>query len=519
MNKRWVGWMLLVGAMGAAAPVGAQEVTELPELQVQRFRPAPGVGDYLSVFGSAVAPHLQWQVGGFFNYADDPVQIAAIDAPEQRTLAYQTQLDIMGSVGLWDRAEVGLLLPWTVLQRSEELQPLLPPGASSTDNLTRSALNDWRLTAKYQVLGLDESQVGLAVIGGLSIPVGNDDALAGDGGVGAEALVAADYVVFDGVRLGANLGFRYRPGQRIIRQNVIGNEILWGLAAHAPFLTDRLDVLAEISGAVGVASKAEPLRGIAPGEVPAEIMGALRYRVAEGWTATGGLGAGLSEGIGSPDWRVFFGIGGQWVTGGWWGVDYASPNFRAEIDPCDPQYLDQRGRRLRLEREDCPELEPEPDLEEQTALLDEPVIERKRSVPPPVPEPEPPRINPERAMVRQGAIIITEQVNFETGSANIAQESFGILDDVADLMVRIPAIELVRVEGHTDSVGRADRNLALSQDRADSVKAYLVERGVAAERLEAVGYGQSRPVADNGSAEGRALNRRVEFNILEMGDE
>src|SRR5690554_2103298 len=132
MTKRWIGWMLLLGAMGSAAPVAAQEVTDLPELKVQRFRPAPGPGDYLGVFGTAVAPHLQWQVGGYFNYADDPVQIAAIDSPERRTLAHQTQLDLMGSVGLWDRAEVGLLVPWTVLQRSEELQPLLPPGASST---------------------------------------------------------------------------------------------------------------------------------------------------------------------------------------------------------------------------------------------------------------------------------------------------------------------------------------------------------------------------------------------------
>ncbi len=72
----------------------------------------------------------------------------------------------------------------------------------------------------------------------------------------------------------------------------------------------------------------------------------------------------------------------------------------------------------------------------------------------------------------------------------------------------------VSVQGHTDSVGTEAGNMRLSQKRAEAVRAYLVQKGVAADRLEAVGYGPTKPIATNKTAKGRALNRRTEFRIL-----
>jgi outer membrane protein OmpA-like peptidoglycan-associated protein len=72
----------------------------------------------------------------------------------------------------------------------------------------------------------------------------------------------------------------------------------------------------------------------------------------------------------------------------------------------------------------------------------------------------------------------------------------------------------VRIEGHTDNVGKPETNLALSQARADSVKNYLIGKGIIAERIEAVGYGDTKPKADNKKPKGRAINRRIEFTIL-----
>jgi outer membrane protein OmpA-like peptidoglycan-associated protein len=106
--------------------------------------------------------------------------------------------------------------------------------------------------------------------------------------------------------------------------------------------------------------------------------------------------------------------------------------------------------------------------------------------------------------------LILEGVNFETGKADLTEESKTILNGVAESLVANEEIK-VQVSGHTDSRGSAALNKRLSQARATSVKNYLIEKGVAADRLTAVGYGPSRPIASNKTEAGRAQNRRVEL--------
>ncbi len=103
-------------------------------------------------------------------------------------------------------------------------------------------------------------------------------------------------------------------------------------------------------------------------------------------------------------------------------------------------------------------------------------------------------------------------INFASGSSDITAESQGILDTAAQSILQVPGINL-QVAGHTDNAGSAASNQTLSQQRADAVRQYLVGKGVPAGQLTAAGFGASQPIAANDSPEGRAQNRRIEFNV------
>lgn len=112
-------------------------------------------------------------------------------------------------------------------------------------------------------------------------------------------------------------------------------------------------------------------------------------------------------------------------------------------------------------------------------------------------------------------IIITQTVHFEFNKWNIRPVSYPILDDVVAVLQQNPQIKKLRVEGHTDWIGSDEYNNRLSLKRADSVRDYLVQKGIEADRLIAEGMGESRPIADNNTDLGRAKNRRTEFTVLE----
>jgi outer membrane protein OmpA-like peptidoglycan-associated protein len=119
-------------------------------------------------------------------------------------------------------------------------------------------------------------------------------------------------------------------------------------------------------------------------------------------------------------------------------------------------------------------------------------------------------------------IELEEQIFFDTGKATIKPISFPVLDQVASVMQNTPRIIRIRVEGHTDDVGKPDKNLQLSKDRAASVMAYLVRKGIDPARLSSEGFGQNDPLVPTKGLKGkdlndaRAKNRRVEIKILEL---
>jgi len=114
------------------------------------------------------------------------------------------------------------------------------------------------------------------------------------------------------------------------------------------------------------------------------------------------------------------------------------------------------------------------------------------------------------------ADIILKGVSFSTGKAELTAQSAQVLDEVAVSLHAWPEVE-VEIQGHSDSSGSADLNKALSLMRAEAVREYLIVHGIDPARMTSVGYGEDRPIADNGTAEGRRTNRRVELVRTDAG--
>jgi outer membrane protein OmpA-like peptidoglycan-associated protein len=155
---------------------------------------------------------------------------------------------------------------------------------------------------------------------------------------------------------------------------------------------------------------------------------------------------------------------------------------------------------------------PLPDRDQDT------VVDPEDACPdqPGAPSPDPKKNGcPGLVRIENGQIAIMKPVFFATNKDVILKKSFPVLNDVIFALKASPFIKKLEIGGHTDDRGKADHNRELSGRRASSVMKYLVDKGIAAEKLSAKGYGPDKPIANNKNAKGRERNRRVEFVILD----
>lgn len=116
--------------------------------------------------------------------------------------------------------------------------------------------------------------------------------------------------------------------------------------------------------------------------------------------------------------------------------------------------------------------------------------------------------------IKKGESIVLNNIFFASNSHELLPTSQAELNTLIELMQNNPSLKLL-VEGHTDNTGKAEHNIILSQQRAEAIVAYLTEKGIEPSRLQAKGYGFSKPIADNNTEEGKAMNRRTEIKIIE----
>ena len=202
------------------------------------------------------------------------------------------------------------------------------------------------------------------------------------------------------------------------------------------------------------------------------------------------------------------------------------PEDHKEPDPGDgcPAPSDRDGDGIPDQADKCPDQPEDKDgIDDQDGCPEDdadndgiPDVKDACPKEPGQPDPDPKKNGcPKFIHLEGGMVRVLQQVHFQTASATILPDSFPMLMEIAQLLKANPTIKKMRIEGHTDNHGAADMNLDLSKRRAASVRVWLIQHGIDSGRLESEGYGLTRPIQTNDTADGRAANRRVEFKITE----
>ena len=498
----------LAGAVLLALLLGTAPASAQPQgVPVQQFAPAPGMSqNFVRVYGTEVVGSLRPAFGVFVNYAYRPlvVTLKGDGGTEQRfdLIRHQWAADLMAAFAIGPSFQLGAALPVTFHQEGER-EDMLP-----NNSLAARALGDVRLVPKWRVFGEYATwdpegwdDWSLALLAVLTYPSGSKKDLQGDQSVTGEPKVVVEWRPIDRLRTGLNLGYVVRKQQGLYNVDV-GNELTAGIGASFGLVEDVLEIIGETAARI----PADPDSAFSWENSPVEMHVAARLRLFEWHTLTVGVGPGLTDGYGAPTVRVYAGYAfdKQELP------DRDGDGIPDRDDDCpdDPEDFDQ------FEDEDgCRDPDNDQDgfPDEIDKCPDEPEIWNQVEDDDGCPDE-----GRELVRVTPTKVEILERVHFEFDKAVIKPRSYPILKLVAAVLKANPRITRFRVEGHTDSKGTDPYNLELSQARAASVASFLVDHGISANMLEAVGYGESVPIATNMTDDGRALNRRVEFTILEV---
>jgi outer membrane protein OmpA-like peptidoglycan-associated protein len=540
---------LLVALLLALGDAHAQDQS----LDFELFRPVADGFGYVSVPSAGTLARYHVVISTWWSYENDPIVLSLDDrrvVPAREPMAGNDNgegvvddrllANVQLAMGLTEAFSLSLDLPLVAWQDGYDVDTIYDPAPPKA--LLEEGVGDLRIQPKW--VAIDREPVGLALVVPFALPTGGVNDYLGEDGVSVAPLAIVeladgsvsqrDYVV----RIALTGGYHWRPNDRI-RDLEVGDGALFG-AALGFHPVDPLEIDVDFHGEAYDTAQAA-----------AELNAGVRLLVAKaiGFTVGGGFGA--LPGIGAPDFRIVTGLSvapfldprdrdrdGDGLPNGrdrcpreredgdlfedrdgcpdW---DNDRDAVTDDHDPCPNEAEDPDGFQ---DGDGCPDRDNDGDgvTDPADRCPSEPEYSNGWSDGDGCPDapPQPHAIEvveTGRVRVDQGALRIDDKIFFEPDRAAVARESFQLLDEIARVIGRHPELVRLRIEGHTDAVGEDSSNLALSQARAEAVRAALVERGIEDRRLEALGLGETRPIDSNETAAGRANNRRVEIVIVE----
>jgi OmpA-OmpF porin, OOP family len=509
----------LVILAAALAPAKASAQTPAG-FALDRFEPAPAGDVFFAVPGATVPADGRLRAVAVVDYAHAPLVLRgrADGADLGDIVSRQLVLRVEAALPVAHRVLLSLGMPLVLMNAGDSPAPSGGPGFISPSG---AALGDLRAGARLRLVGEARAPFQLAAAGWLWVPTGDRDQFTSDGKVRGAGQLVAGGAVAAASRWSAAVGVVGRPSSPIAG-NVAATELTFAAAWGTEVVPRTVVVGPELFGATTVAGGATAFTGRTT-----NLEALLGAHFWTGPLAVGlGAGPGLTVGMGTPSVRVVASIGY---------APFPDPPPPAPEAPPPPPVVAAPAP---------PPPEPPPPRDqdgdgvpdgEDACLLIPGVRDsdpRKNGCPPDrdgdgIPDgedacpresgprdPDPTKNGcPTLVRVTEKEIVILRKIHFEFNKARIMPDSSELLGQVAQVLKEHPEILEVSIEGHTDDKGSVAFNMSLSQRRADAVKAWLAERGVAGGRLVAKGFGKSKPVDNNRTEEGREMNRRVEFRI------
>ncbi len=474
MKRRW-SWAGFAASGFVALPAHAQ-------VALDRFEPAPAGSSLLVVADAGRQESPRFAAAARLAYARSPLRLAH-PGGDSLGLLVEHALTTHLQFGYSPTAPLcfDLDLPFALQSGRSAAR-----GGVSVADPSGWALADVRLSAVYDLWTQRPALPAVAVQLQAWLPSGSATRLTGSGQLRyAGALVFAH----DPGRwlLRASVGRRFQPASAALG-GVLGSEVTF--AAGARYRLGAASIGPELFGGT-FASNGRNWLTRTTTNLELLVAGSLQTSV---WRFSAAAGPGLTSAPGTPALRV---IGSAELLFG--SVSVAPRSAEVPVVP-----LPTAPAQVAVPRAVLPTVAAVSSAPPSASAATPDTSAPADSTSPPV------------AMVRvEGEqIVILEQVRFLTAKASIEPSSEPILQQVAELLIAHPEISRVAIDGHTDSVGSEYLNLELSRRRAVAVLRWLIAHGVDERRLEARGFGPRRPIADPKTADGRALNRRVEFLIL-----